>query len=292
MLGGKIRVCSTLGKGSCFTVILPQDIDRKGDSTLDEESNPNLVSYKKRIVCVDDDQNIQRLYKQYLNDYEFDIIALNGNEDVIERICQIHPDAILLDIMLPNKDGWEILSELKNNPETKSIPVIMASVLSEKNLAYRMKADDYLIKPVTQEELLEAIMRTISKKQGIDVLVGDDDENFLNLIGQFLEEENIPYRLARDGEAVLAEMQFKKPDILILDIMMPKKDGFTVIEEIRSNQEIKETPIIIVTAKDLTNREKDELHERTSIIIQKSAVMMDTVMETLVKRIKERFDNA
>ncbi len=98
--------------------------------------------------------------------------------------------------------------------------------------------------------------------------------------------------MARDGEAVLAEMQFKKPDILILDIMMPKKDGFTVIEDIRSNPEIKETPIIIVTAKDLTKREKDELHERTSIIIQKSAVMMDTVMETLVRRIKERFDHA
>lgn len=290
MLGGKIRVCSTLGKGSCFTVILPQDIE--GDNPFEEETNPNLVSYKKRIVCVDDDQNIQRLYKQYLNDYEFDVISLNGNEDVIEKIVRIQPDAILLDIMLPNKDGWEILTELKNNLKTKNIPVIMASVLSEKNLAYRMKADDYLIKPVTQEELLEAIMRTISKKQGIDVLVGDDDENFLNLIGQFLGEENIPYRLARDGEAVLTEMQFKKPDILILDIMMPKKDGFTVIEEIRSNPEIKETPIIIVTAKDLTKREKDELHERTSIIIQKSAVMMDTVMETLVRRIKERFDNA
>lgn len=292
MLGGKIRVCSTLGKGSCFTVILPQDIDRKGDMASDEETNPNLVSYKKRIVCVDDDQNIQRLYKQYLNDYEFDMIALNGSENVMEKVSQIHPDAILLDIMLPNKDGWEILSELKNSPETKNIPVIMASVLSEKNLAYRMKADDYLIKPVTQEELLETIMRTISKKHGIDVLVGDDDENFLNLMGQFLEEENIPYRFARDGEAVLAEMQFKKPDILILDLMMPKKDGFTVIEEIRNKQEIKDTPIIIVTAKDLTNREKEELYERTSIIIQKSAVMMDTVMETLVRRIKEKFENA
>lgn len=98
----------------------------------------------------------------------------------MERINEICPDAILLDIMLPYKDGWEILSELKNDNRTKNIPVIMASVLSEKNLAYRMKADEYLIKPVTREELVETIMRTIRKKQGIDVLVGDDDENFLN----------------------------------------------------------------------------------------------------------------
>jgi signal transduction histidine kinase/DNA-binding response OmpR family regulator len=292
MLGGEIKVCSTVGNGSCFTVILPENIAYKAENLTENEEDIINADDRKTIVCVDDDPNIQRLYRQYLNDYEFKTIALNGQENVLEKIQEIHPDAILLDIMLPTKDGWEILSELKDNADTRNIPVIMASVLSEKKLAYRMKADEYLIKPVTQDELLDTIMRTISKKRGIDVLVGDDDENFLNLIGQFLEEEGIPYRLAKDGEAVLKEMQFKKPDILILDIMMPKKDGFTVIEEVRSKEEIKDTPIIVVTAKDLTNKEKEELHERTSIVIQKSAVMMDTVMETLVKRIKEKFENA
>ncbi len=289
MLGGEIKVSSTLGEGSCFTVILPEDID---NNDIQKEMQTNGSSFKKKIVCVDDDPNIQRLYKQYLHEYEFETIALTGREDVMDRIIQICPDAILLDIMLPCKDGWEILSELKSCDHTKNIPVIMASVLSEKNLAYRMKADEYLIKPVTQEELVETIMRTISKKNGIDVLVGDDDENFLNLMGQFLADEAMPYRLARDGEAVIQEMLFRKPDILILDIMMPKKDGFTVIDEIRNRDDIKDTPIIIVTSKDLTNKEKEELYERTSVIIQKSAVMMDAAIETLVKRIKEKFDHA
>lgn len=292
MLGGEIKVCSTVGKGSCFTVILPENIEHKAENLTENDDDMMNAGDRKTIVCVDDDPNIQRLYRQYLNDYEFKTIALNGQENVVEKIKEIRPDAILLDIMLPTKDGWEILSELKDNVDTRNIPVIMASVLSEKKLAFRMKADEYLIKPVTQDELLDTIMRTISKKRGIDVLVGDDDENFLNLIGQFLEEEGIPYRLAKDGDAVLKEMQFKKPDILILDIMMPKKDGFTVIEEVRSKEEIKDTPIIVVTAKDLTNKEKEELHERTSIVIQKSAVMMDTVMENLVRRIKEKFENA
>jgi signal transduction histidine kinase/DNA-binding response OmpR family regulator len=292
MLGGEIKVCSTVGKGSCFTVILPENIEHKAENLIENDDDMMNADDRKTIVCVDDDPNIQRLYRQYLNDYEFKTIALNGQENVVEKIKEIRPDAILLDIMLPTKDGWEILSELKDNVDTRNIPVIMASVLSEKKLAFRMKADEYLIKPVTQDELLDTIMRTISKKRGIDVLVGDDDENFLNLIGQFLEEEGIPYRLAKDGDAVLKEMQFMKPDILILDIMMPKKDGFTVIEEVRSKEEIKDTPIIVVTAKDLTNKEKEELHERTSIVIQKSAVMMDTVMENLVRRIKEKFENA
>lgn len=290
MLGGEIKVSSILSEGSCFTVTLPEDLEYEEETAIIEDNS--AVNYRKRIVCVDDDLNIQRLYKQYLNDYDYETIALNGEENIIEKILSIKPDAIILDIMLPNKDGWEILTELKNSSVTKNIPVIMASVLSEKNLAYRMQADDYLIKPVTQEELIDTITHTISKKHGIDVLVGDDDDNFLNLIGQFLAEESIPYRLAKDGDAVLAEMEYRKPDVLIIDIMMPKKDGFTVIEEIRSRENIKDTPIIVVTAKDLTKKEKEELHERTSIVIQKSAVMMESVMETVVNRIKEKVDHA
>jgi DNA-binding response OmpR family regulator len=163
----------------------------------------------------------------------------------------------------------------------------MASVLSEQNLAYRMKADEYLIKPITQDELFDTITRTISKSNGIDILIADDDDNFLNLIGQFLKEEGIPYRLARNGEDAIYQMLVKKPDLLILDIMMPKKDGFTVIEEIRNREGIKDTPVIVVTAKDLTNREKEDLYNRTSAVIQKSAVMVDTVMQAMIKRIKE-----
>jgi signal transduction histidine kinase/DNA-binding response OmpR family regulator len=290
MLGGEITVKSEYGVGSCFTVILPIDIEVKHKNVL--LGDEIQVKHKRKVVCIDDDNNVQRLYKQYLNEYEIEAIAMSGREDVMKEILDIAPDAIVLDIMLSDKDGWEILSELKNNEETKKIPVIMASVLSEKNLAYRMKADAFLIKPVTQEELFDTITRTITKKTGLDILVADDDENFLNLIGQFLKEESIPYRCARNGEEVIHEMINKKPDLLILDIMMPKKDGFTVLEDIRKRVQIKDTPVIVVTSKDLTNEEKDALRKSTSAVIHKSAVMMDIVMENLIKRIKENLNNA
>ena len=289
MLGGKIKVNSEYGIGSCFTVYLPIDIEVKQIDVLigDEISN----KHERKVVCIDDDNNVQRLYKQYLNEYNIEAIAMNGTEDIIKEILHIVPDAIVLDIMLSDKDGWEILSELKNNEETKKIPVIMASVLSEKNLAYRMKADEYLIKPVTQEELFNTITRTTTKKSGLDILIADDDENFLKLMGQFLKEESIPYRCAKNGEDAINQMLNKKPDILILDIMMHKKDGFTVLEDIRKRENIKDTPVIVVTSKDLTNREKDALRKSTSAVIQKSAVMMDIVMENLIKRIKENLNN-
>ena len=213
---------------------------------------------------------------------------MNGQEDVVKQIIEISPDVIVLDIMLPNKDGWEILSELKNNVETKKIPVIMASVLNEKNLAYRMKVDEYLTKPFTQEDLFETINRIISRKDDFEVLIADDDENFLNLISQFLNEESISFRVARDGEAAIEKLLAKKPDLLILDVTMPKKDGFKVIDNIRKIEKIKDTPTIVVTSKDLTNQEKEELLNNADLLLKKSGTLIDEVMEILVKRIREK----
>ncbi|HEY8910194.1 MAG TPA: response regulator [Desulfosporosinus sp.] len=292
MLGGKLEVTSTLGVGSCFTVYLPKEVPMLPNSAteeLDHKSSAS-ISTKLKVVCVDDDPNVQRLYKQYLSEKGLETIALNGQEDILSKIIELKPDVVLLDIMLPNKDGWEILAELKNSSKTKLIPVIMASVLSEKNLAFKMKADDYLIKPVSQEELVETILRFVPKKHSMNVLVADDDANFTNLMGQFLYEESIQYRLAKDGVEALSLIAKLKPDLLILDIMMPRKDGFGVIDEIRRNDEWKDIPIIVVTAKDLSHKEKEQLQTRVNIVIQKSGTHIERVMETLLERIKEKVD--
>lgn len=288
MLGGRIEVTSTLGSGSCFTVYLPEKLSIYSEDDLESISENSVVKTHYKVVCVDDDPNVQRLYRQYLNEQGFEAIALNGAEDVVARIIDIQPDIVLLDIMLPNKDGWEILAEIKNNSVTKNIPVIMASVLSEKNLAFRMKADEYLIKPVDQEDLINTVFRMVSKKDSIEVLVADDDENFLNLMGQFLSEESINFSLVRDGVEAIKRMEIKKPDLVILDIMMPRKDGFSVLDDIRNHYEWKETPVIVVTAKDLSLKEKEELNARANIIIQKSGTYIENVMEMLMKKMKEK----
>lgn len=285
LLQGRIEVASTYEMGSCFTVYLPaKSQEEMGE---DEQNLCQTGVAKKKVVCIDDDFNAQRLYKQYLEEHGFKVISFDGREEILSKITEIMPEVILLDIMLPYRDGWEILADLKDSPSTRKIPVIMISLLSEKNLAYQMRADEYLIKPVTQEELIETINRITINREGLDVLIADDDENYLKLIGQFLREETINYRIARDGENALLSMQQKKPDLLLLDIMMPKKDGFAILEEIKKREEWKDLPVIILTAKNLSNKEKAYLKERANFVLEKSGNHIEQVMEYVAKKIGE-----
>jgi signal transduction histidine kinase/DNA-binding response OmpR family regulator len=288
MLGGTIDVTSNLNVGSRFTVTIPITVQ---DISVSEGINVNNsvdLENKINILCIDDDVNVQRLYKQYLDKKGYNIISLDGREDIQKIITEMNPEIIILDIMLPNKDGWEILSDLKDNIHTKNIPVIMASVLNEKNLAYKMKADEFLVKPISQEDLMSAINNCISVNEDVQVLIADDDENYLNLMGQFLRDASISYRLAKNGIEAIEIINSNKPNILLLDIMMPFKDGFDVLDEFSRRPEWDDIAVIIVTAKHLSKKEKDYLQKRTNIIIEKSGVHIDSVMNIVLKRIKEK----
>ncbi len=290
MLNGKIIVNSALGEGSTFTVYLPSHFSQSGATLETNATSPagqNSLS-KVKVVCIDDDPSVCRLYRQYLEESGIEVVAYNGQEDIITQVIKERPDIILLDIILPQKDGWEILAELKTTAETRIIPIVMVSILSEKNLAYKLKADEYLIKPVGQEELISTIQRLISAHHYPEVLVADDDENYLKLMGQYLSEESIQFRLARDGEEALRKINEKKPDLLILDIMMPNKDGFAVLDELRRQQDQEEMSIIMVTSKSLSQEESNFLKNRVRQIIEKSGTQFDKIMAAISEIIQAK----
>lgn len=176
ILGGEIKVKSVLNEGSIFSVKLPIDFNKN------KETNDKYMQNKKHVLCIDDDSNLQKLYKQYLCEYDFEVISLSNGNNIIERVISIKPQVILLDIMLPGKDGWQLLKEIKSNDLTKNTPVIMVSVLNEQELAYKLSADGYLVKPITQDELIETINNVTSHNNINPRILEDDNSKYISII--------------------------------------------------------------------------------------------------------------
>ena len=176
MLGGKIEVTSTIGEGSCFTLYLPKDYEQKDQMKSFIDTSNTIDHTKYKVAFIEDDLSTRRLYHQYLEEAGFLPVVVDEERDIIEEIIKIQPVAIILDIILRKKDGWQILNALKENMMTKNIPVIMASALNEKKIAFQLQVDDYLVKPIMQEDLISAIDKVLSHRQDIEVLFVDDDE--------------------------------------------------------------------------------------------------------------------
>jgi PAS domain S-box-containing protein len=283
MMGGRIHVESTIDVGSCFTIMMPMDYNEKclaedhiDIGGLQEESN-------NTVVFIEDDTSTRKLYSQYLSEEGFIPISIDEEKNIIEEVIKINPIVIILDIILKNRDGWDILNKLKEHPMTKDIPVIMASALNEQKIAYQLHADEYLVKPILQEELIEAINRMVGNSQQIKVLVADDDSNYLNLISQYLKEADISFITAKDGKETIKMLNENNPELVLLDLMMPELTGFEVLDWIRKSEKHRHTQVIIVSSKDLTSAEKEDLLHSTYMIIQKSGLQIEDVIRSILE---------
>lgn len=289
ILKGRIEVKSEIGVGSTFTVYLPTDYNSTDESLIKEELKLSLEASQqaeKVVAFIENDFSTRRLYCEYLRQEGFSPISIDDKEDfeaIIEKIVALDPHAIILDIILQNKDGWELLNQLKRNPLTKHIPVIISSVLNEQKLAYKMRADDYLIKPVLQEELINAISKITKNDNKVEVLIVDDDKNYLKLLCQYLNETNLIYLTAEDGLTAMDMIENHSPGLVILDLMMPEITGFEVLDWIRKSEKHKDMSVIVVSAKDLTEQEKENLIESANMIIHKSGMQVEEVIKQVLE---------
>jgi CheY-like chemotaxis protein len=200
-----------------------------------------------------------------------------GN-DAIRIATQLRPRLVLLDIRLEDHvDGWHVLHRLRAQPATRCIPVVVISSQDERGMAATLGATDYLIKPIDRAELLAVIDR-FGARDTRDVLVVDDDPAILDLMSRLIGADGYRIRLARDGRDALDQIGQLRPGVIVLDLMMPNVDGFAVLEAVRTNEETRNLPIIVVTALDLTPEQFSWLRERTSIVLQKSALRSDLLL--------------
>lgn len=274
LLNGKLTVQSKQGNGSNFSFILPLKLT--DFSFAEKKSAINLDVLKNNIhhpvLVIDDDPEVRYTIGQYLISKGYEVVYAESGEKGIEEAKRIQPFAITLDVLLPQKDGWNILKELKEDSSTKDIPVILISIISDKKLGYGLGAFEYFIKPVSAEKLLSTFDRLESyvKRKINKIVLVDDDELEFEKFSKYLKDNPIKIDYIQDSEIAFNKILEIQPDLIILDLLMPKVDGISLAHKLKENRETKNIPIIISTAKDLSEEEKSSLSNIVENITFKS----------------------
>jgi CheY-like chemotaxis protein len=276
-MGGDVTVTSEPGAGSTFTVRLPALVaDLRSDAT---PSRMLLVEGKllqmSTVLVVDDEEPVRDLMQRFLVKEGFRVVTAPGGEEGLRLARELKPDAITLDVMMPGMDGWAVLSALKADPAVADIPVVMLTIVDDKNLGYALGAADYLTKPIDRERLVTALRQ---HRRDRPVLVVDDDAEIRQLLRRMLEPEGYMVVEAENGRVALERLRETPPSVVLLDLMMPEMDGFAFVTEFRRHEPWRAIPIVVITAKDLTREDRERLNGYVEKILQKGAYGRDQLL--------------
>lgn len=277
LMGGEIELDSTPGEGSTFRFALPARLPQ-GRSVVERPAPaperhtlPTAQPSGERplVLIVDDDVEVIYILEKYLRDDGYEIVAAQSGDEAIEKARALRPFAMTLDIMLPGRDGWEVIQTLKSDPQTCDIQIIVLSMLDNRQLGYSLGATDYLVKPVSRADLLQ---RLAALRNGTPIrraVVIDDDPIEQRVLTTVLHDEQMEVTAFSEGQAALAYLAEHTPDLITLDLMMPGMDGFEVLDAIRKLNHLQSVPVLVITAKDLLEEERRRLNGRIAAIIRK-----------------------
>jgi CheY-like chemotaxis protein len=289
IMGGRMWAESECGKGSCFHFTLP--VGETPESKRPSAVSPERLDRSKRLVLtVDDEVESQEILKSYLTLEGYEVMQAYSAPQAMELAREHHPFAITLDIIMPGRDGWDILDTLKKDPETTDIPVICISILDNRELGLSLGAFEYLVKPIDKDRLMEELRRLEKRFRIYDILVVDDEPQDVELLAKYLSEENsYEVRKAYGGAEGLGMVEQRRPDLIILDLMMPEVDGFEVIGRLKESEGSRDIPIIVVTAKDLAKEEAEYLNKNIEKIIRKGEFSKEDLFKD-IKRALEKIE--
>jgi signal transduction histidine kinase/CheY-like chemotaxis protein len=274
MMGGTIDVRSAVGEGTRFTVRLPVHVeagaapDAQGGAGAGVPEVPGAPA-RATVLLIDDDPSARDMISRMLvRDGCRVITAADGMEGL--RLAREHrPDLITLDVMMRGLDGWAVLSQLKADPDLASIPVVIVTVVDDRNLGFALGANEYLTKPIDRERLIHAVHRVLPHPSAGPVLVVEDEPATRSMLRRILEKERCEVIEASNGREALERAAGSPPALVLLDLMMPEMDGFAFLQEFRRSPQGRHTPVVVLTAKDLTERERQQLHGAVARVLQK-----------------------
>lgn len=299
ILKGTLEVDSTPGEGTTFVVRLARELhfmepmeelrngDRKEVFTKDATAT---------VLVIDDDPMVRDLLRRMLEADGFAVITAASGYEGLELAREIRPDAITLDAMMPQFDGWSLLVTLKDDEELAAIPVIMVTMVSDAARGYALGADHYLVKPVDRKALVSVLRhytpaaeqeRQRVRTPGNDALLVEDDENTRFLLRRILEGEGWKVREAVDGQEGLEAVEGRIPDLVLLDLMMPRVDGFEFLERFRLQKDCQDVPVFVITAKELTDAERFRLESSVRDILAKGGMERGLLLEEIRRRLRK-----
>ena len=286
MMGGDVIVTSEEGVGSVFTMSVPRECPEYSEDEV-EGSVINLDDQDNLVVLVDDDVAMHDLIKRTISKLNLTLLGATNSEKGMELIREVKPKLILLDVLMPGRDGWSLLKECKTDKELKDIPVIMISQLNQSNLASSLGANDYLTKPIDRTHFINTLKRILgAETQNQKVLVIDDDKDVRELLSRLLKDAGYRPIDARDGKEGL-ERTKDEPALIILDLEMPRMDGFEFLDNyIKDVPDDKRAPVLVFSGKDLTDVQEDLLKERVIGLVKKDDVSMDKLSQMIQGIIK------
>ena len=276
MMGGDVIVTSELGVGSVFTLYVPRECPQDYDEVEGGNSIDNLTEEEKIVVLIDDDVAMHDLIRRTLSKIGLKLVGAVDSEKGMQIVREMKPKLLLLDVLMPGRDGWSILKECKSDPELKEMPVVMVSQLSQDVLSQSLGADDYLTKPINRDLFLETVSRLISvADQDGTVLIIDDDADVRDLLSRMLSDAGFKFDTAKDGKEGLEKLN-KNPNLIVLDLEMPRMDGFEFLENyMKEFNETERAPVLVYSGKDLTEVQIEMLEKNVAGMVKKDEVSMD-----------------
>ena len=274
--GGRIWVESEAGQGSTFGIALPAVSE---EPTLKPVPQAGLAgvttgpapSPGPTVVVVEDDRRSFDLLRVYLEAAGARVVSARDGREGLDTVRRLSPAGVILDILLPGIDGWEVLAQLKADPGTAAIPVIVVSMLDERGRGFALGAAEYLVKPVGKEQLLAALYRAAAMPERTHTVVAiDDDPLAIELVRASLEPEGWTVLGAATGQEGLALIRERQPSAVLLDLLMPGMDGFEVVEALRADPDTKSVPVVILTSKSMTQQDKERLQGRITYVARKT----------------------
>lgn len=279
LLGGTLTLESRAGEGATFTLTVPRVHPEVSELHELEVSGERLEPGRAPILVVEDDRRTLFLYEQYLRGSGFQIVPARTIEDARRSLERVRPAAIVLDVMLEGETTWSFLAQIKSDPRTRDIPVLVVTVVNREQRARALGADEFFVKPLEREwvlKRLDALVRPSPQRQR--VLVVDDDEVARYMLRKLLADTRYDVIEAKDGPQALALAREHRPQVIFLDFVMPGMNAFDVMDELKGDAATRDIPIVIHTSRTLADDERRRLEEEAASILPKQSLTREVAI--------------